>query len=299
MVGLTLGASRRQRARHGLPYVPEEIQGMLLNPDAAAPWRGRTWVTFAGDGKAAKYKRELCARVFHHWKWCNLVRHQKSAVHTRGVLRMLGVDGKNLTHAPGAPSAATFASVWKCLRGGSAPRQGHESAGHRHKVWRMLCCLAEAMYAVGRAFLKQTPGETVVAIHRDEKDGRLQVDFTASNRQLHVRAGTMGIVDNKGGTFGIVQSTKQIFEQFWADMSEHFGAIGCKQFRMDVELVNTDAAADEVAASREQSMPSLPHVHAALTPHVKVVARDRAHGAPRQGHLVDVFCRQHYCSTGC
>ena len=50
---------------------------------------------------------------------------------------------------------------------------------------------------------------------------------------------------------------------------------------MAVELVNTDAAADEVAAPREQSRPSLPNVHAALTPHVKVVARDRAHGAHR------------------
>ena len=49
----------------------------------------------------------------------------------------------------------------------------------------------------------------------------MQVDFTASNRQLHVRAGTMGIVDNKGGTFGIVQTTKEIFEQFWTDNCVH------------------------------------------------------------------------------
>ena len=132
------------------------------------------------------------------------------------------------------------------------------------------------MCAADRSFLKQAPG------HRDEKDGRLQVDFTASSRQLRVRAGAMGIVNNKGGAFGIVQSTNELFEQFWTDMSGSFGTRGCNQFRMAVELVNTDAAADEVAASREQSRPPLPHVHDALTPRVKVVARDRAHGAPRQ-----------------
>ena len=91
----------------------------------------------------------------------------------------------------------------------------------------------------------------------------------------------MGIVANKGGTFGIAQNTKEIFEKFWTDMSRSFDASGCKQFMMAVELVNTDAAAEEVAASREQSRPSLPHVHVALTPHVKAVARDRAHGAQR------------------
>jgi len=282
-MGMAVGATRQQRAKRGLPYVTEEIKGMLLSPDVAAPWKGRTWLTFAGDGKAgAKFTCEVCGHVFHEWKWCSLLRHQKSVVHTQGVLQILGVDGKNLTHATGAPSAASFASAWRSLRCGTAPRQGHERAGHRHKVWRMLCCLAEAMYAADRAFLKQAPGETVVAIHRDEKDGRLQVDFTASSRQLRVRAGTMGIVNNKGGTFGIVQSTKEIFEQFWTDMSGSFDTSGCNQFRMAVELVNTDAAADEVAASREQSRPSLPHVHGARTPNVKAVARDRAHGAQRQ-----------------
>ena len=93
----------------------------------------------------------------------------------------------------------------------------------------------------------------------------------------------MGIANNKGGgTFGIVQGTKEIFEQCWTDMSGSFDTSGCNQFRMAVELVNTDAAADEAAAPREQSRPSLPRVHDALTPHVKVVARDRAHGAQRQ-----------------
>ena len=111
---------------------------------------------------------------------------KKGVVHTQGVLQILGVDGKSLTHATGAPSAASFASVWRSLRCGTAPRQGHERAGHRHKARRMLCCLAEAMYAADSAVLKQAPGESVVAIHRDEKDGRFQVDFTASNRQLRV-----------------------------------------------------------------------------------------------------------------
>ena len=146
--------------------------------------------------------------------------------------------------------------------------------------------MAEAMYAADRAFLKQAPGETVIAIHRDEKDGRLQVDFTACDRKLGVRAGTMGIIHNKGGTLGIVQSTKEIFQRFWTDMSGIFDVNGYNQFRMAVELVNTDAAPDEIAAAREQSRPSLPEVHAALTPTVKVVARDRAYGAQRPSCLL-------------
>ena len=61
---LTVGAARRQRARRCLPYVPEDIRGMLRNPDVVAPWRGRTWVTFEGNGKDdAKFKCEVCGHA--------------------------------------------------------------------------------------------------------------------------------------------------------------------------------------------------------------------------------------------
>ena len=62
----------------------------------------------------------------------------------------------------------------------------------------MMCCMAECMFAMDRKFLK-TPGEIVVAMHRDEKNGRLQIDLTACNQKLATRSGTMGIVANERG----------------------------------------------------------------------------------------------------
>ncbi len=284
-------AARLRRAKRDLPYVTEDVRGMLKNQNVAEAWSGRSWLKVpevpsgSVTSKGVQLQCEACGCVLRikAWKWCNLIRHQKSKPHLRAVLGKLGVDGRDLAPVPGAPSASSFAAVWKEFRSGKSPRQGCEDVGCRGKVWRMLCCLAEAMYALDRSFLKRSPGDTVVAIHRDEKNGRLQVDFTASDRELRTRAGTMGIIDNKGGTLGIVDSTKEIVERFWTDVSGSFDENACNNFRHAVELVNTDAAPDEVAACREQSRPSMPELRVALTPNVKVVARDRAHGSQRRG----------------
>ena len=74
----------------------------------------------------------------------------------------------------------------------------------------MMCCLAEAMFARDREFLASSGGKDplrsggkdpslVVAMHRDEKNGKLQVDFTACREDLSTRAGVIGIISNKGG----------------------------------------------------------------------------------------------------
>ena len=68
-----------------------------------------------------------------------------------------------------------------------------------------MCCLGEAAFMMDRRFL--TDEGTIVAIHRDEKTGRLQLDCTACNTNLETRARTMGIMDNQGGAFGIVATT--------------------------------------------------------------------------------------------
>ena len=93
-------------------------------------------------------------------------------------------------------------------------------------------------------------------------------------------------MDNQGGTFGIVATTKEVFERLWTDIHGIFDSEGYNSFRNAVELINTDAAPDEIAAAREQSIPSAPELRAALTPNVRAIARDRAHGSQRCPHTV-------------
>ena len=89
-------------------------------------------------------------------------------------------------------------------------------------------------------------------------------------------------MENQGGTFGIVAMTKDVFQRCWTDIHGIFDSEGYNSFRSAVELINTDAAPDEIAAAREQSIPSAPELCAALTPNVRVIARDRAHGSQQQ-----------------
>ena len=100
--------------------------------------------------------------------------------------------------------------------------------------------------------------------------------------QMDTHAGLLGIMDNQGGTCGDVATTKAVFERFWTDIHGIFDSEGYNSFRIAVELINTDAAPDEIAAAREQSIPSAPDLRAALTPNVRAIARDRAHGSQRQ-----------------
>lgn len=269
-------------AKTHLPYVPEALRGVR----AVAGWEGATWLGHSSSHRKGSWQCKACKVSFGSWKWSNFKRHHRSKAHQQQVFQIVGVDVRDLALSqpafPGCPSPQAFAAVWKRLREGNAPNQGCEGVGARGKVWRMQCCIAEAMFAIDREFLKGsgTPGETVVALHRDEKNGRLQVDFTVCNSALQTRTGTMGIISNKGGTFGIVQSIVDIFERFWTDICGARDHDGLELFKTSIEVLNTDAAADEISASREQTRPSSTSDNA-VTPNVKIIARDRAHGTQR------------------
>eukprot|EP00971_Amphidinium_carterae_P244024 4845615-Amphidinium_carterae.1 len=75
-------------------------------------------------------------------------------------------------------------------------------------------------------------------MHRDEKSGRLQVDFTASDQSLHVRCGVLGIMGNQGGTLGIVDTTRNIMKRFFTDIHGCFCETAFKKFAEAVELIN-------------------------------------------------------------
>ena len=286
----------RKKCMARLPLLSPEITSLMTRPDASMleTWSGSTWVKLTREAVGGSdptgggsdptdawcVQCTACGMLMGKWKWGNLLRHHKSRKHQFAVLNAIGVNVEGLTAVPGAPTASAFAQVWKELRAGAA-RIGTESLGcDRGKIWRMMCCLGEAAFMMDRRFLKDKG--TIAAIHRDEKNGRLQLDYTACNTKLETRAGTMGIMDNQGGTFGIVATTKEVFERFWTDIHGVFDIEGYNSFRNAVELINTDAAPDEIAAAREQSMPSAPQLRTALTPNVRVIARDRAHGSQRQ-----------------
>ncbi len=274
---------RMALAREYLPYLTADFVKEGLT---RADWQGGTWVMPVDH---SKWKCSVCGLIFKTWKWGNLVRHHNSAGHRRrvvqGIAAATGSDraAKQLPlDLPGAPSLKAFASVWQRIRQGNSANQGCDGVGCRGKVWRMMCCIAECMFAMDRKFLKGngTPGEIVVAMHRDEKNGRLQIDFTACNQKLATRSGTMGIVANEGGMLGIINSSSTLMTRFWTDISGTTDSDGLQRFRLAVEVINTDAAADEIAAANEQSRPSC--TSTALTPNVKLIARDRAHASQRR-----------------
>jgi hypothetical protein len=57
-----------------------------------------------------------------------------------------------------------------------------------------------------RAFLGRLG--VVIVLHRDERKGHLQLRFSAADRDLNVRTGTLGVHENAGGGLGINEAYK-------------------------------------------------------------------------------------------
>jgi hypothetical protein len=143
----------------------------------------------------------------------HLMRHTASRAHKAAVLRYLKINGRE-----GAPATAEFLAVWDAAANGLRPAKGVEQVGKRERIQKLQWCLAEAMRAADREFLKQA---SVIALIRDERHGRLLIRYRAVDANLNFRCGVLGLLKDFGT--GAVNIAKATLEVMQAMMTPGFG----------------------------------------------------------------------------
>ena len=209
-------------------------------------------------------------------------KHQQSQEHHRAVEKYFGIPGGGLA----SPSAEHMLDRFRLLQQGKV---GNSSSKDSAMTW----CLAEALLDKDRAFVR---GAKSLALCRDDRHQRLLIRFTGANAQLETRSGVLGIGIDKGASADdIAMATKTVFEEFCTPRrnapSHGQGPVGLKpdvdarllshlQDVCEVIVVDEEAAelkAADIGRGRRASATEM----APITPNLKFVARDKAHGYRR------------------
>ena len=83
----------------------------------------------------------------------------------------------------------------------------------------MAWALAEGRMELDRRFFRRAK-DLVTALHRGERDSKVQIRFTASNDRIETRRGLLGIEANSGGPDGFNSATKSIVMDFFTPMKD-------------------------------------------------------------------------------
>ena len=218
-----------------------------------------------------------------------LSKHHASAAHKRCVLDFLHVEADT---ALASPPIEEFLDTLQRLCCGQPPLRTSS------KIGAMQWCLKEALLDIERAFIRRSVTATLC---RDERCQRILVRHVAAEPGLQVRRGILGLSKDVGtGAENIVAATSSIFVRFctpryrppyhgnWTKQASHQMPVAVMDANLHmnltaiVEALAVDAAADELLAAdvgrgRRASASELE----VLTPNLKVVARDKAHGMRR------------------
>ena len=153
----------------------------------------------------------------------------------------------------------------------------------------MVWTLAEAVRQLDREFLWRALS---ISLKRDERHYRLVVRFSATRHDLNTRSGVLGQARNFGsGAEAITRATKQIIDNF---ATPNFGAPGSKcttsihgsppladHICAITHQVIFDAASDETLSGRMMRRGLQLDGVSAISPNLKFITRDKAHGARR------------------
>lgn len=219
-----------------------------------------------------------------------LLKHHDSAEHRRASSTFLGLADE---FCLASPSTEDMVEHLRVLQSGRCTAHGTKSNA---KTW----CLREALLDIDRKFMKSARS---LAICRDERHQRLLIRFTGSTANLETRSGVLGMARDMGATAdNIVAATKQVFEQFCTprlNAPRNGGHGGTSSGILDqkllvhlqeiVEVIVVDEAANEGKAAnigrgrRASAMELEP-----ITPNLKFVARDKAHGYRRNLNLISL-----------
>ena len=169
-----------------------------------------------------------------------------------------------MVHGVRPPSKHDFDIVMKAfLAGGCTGRKGLPGVGSAKKLRRMKFCLAEGHRHVHRQALRNAKS---ISFFQDGRRGRLALRYKSADTALTARSGCLGQVSlaieiNDLGALGIAEGTTRILDKFCTRLH---GAPFCfrqplkrkvdsdlrNHIRNAVELVSSDAAADERRASK-------------------------------------------------
>ena len=191
-----------------------------------------------------------------------------------------------------APSAGQFQAVLDELKKGTSPNAVKIDRMSGRKVYKMIFCLAEALYSQDRDFARQA---IVGSIRRDESAGRLLLYFSFATADLRSRSGVLGIRSKFGtGATAITNATADLFARFATPLFkiQDFRPSKAPSEAMDENLlVHTrtvqvqtiiDAAADEQLSVRQMQQQVLPNSNNQLMfPNLKLVTLDHCHATSR------------------
>lgn len=180
---------------------------------------------------------------------------------------------------------------WEAMQQGRSARSMRGPSGSASdRASLMRWCISEAILEDARAFLRKA--RTIVLI-RDERNGRLLIRWRGATAGLEARAGVMGVCKAMPSSEAeaINQATGRIITRFCtsrsapprstrlpgpivdADLERHI--------RDRVEIIVTDAAANELLAGNQGRARRGAAELAPLTPNLMLVARDHAHASRR------------------
>lgn len=216
--------------------------------------------------------------------WC-VKRHARCKSHIKAVSMMIGISPGSMQ---GAPSIDEFAQVLQHFRKGGSVRSFLEGQSS-DRVAMLRWCVFESMAELDRQFLRTA---STMSICRDARRARLMVRFGAASSKLDVRTGMLGCRKNGGETsVEIVKATADIFKVF---CTRYFAPPRCylgpppevdqellNHVTSIVEMLNTDAASNELLAGDIGRGRRAGRADLVITPNLKIVGRDQAHSFRR------------------
>ena len=239
---------------------------------------------------------------------CNFLKHEKSPAHAAALIE-LGFGDAPDDVPQNAPPREHWNILLKDARAGRACGDtGIARVGGRKKIRKMLFCLAEGAREQHREALRKAQ---VISLHQDVGQGRLAVRYCCTDSRLQQRWGLLGamrLLDPKYEEFmqrpthdanALRDATLYIISTLSTPMASppyFYNDVGhddavmdtdlCQNILNSTELLDTDAAADEVLAGRKlRGWTPTGNKHASpydgAMPNVKVQNLDKPHGSRR------------------
>jgi hypothetical protein len=213
-----------------------------------------------------------------------LIKHHHSNDHKRAAATFFGFADDGLA----GPSMEEMREQLRLLQ------LGTPVATKGSKPLAMIWCLREALLDIDRDFVRKA---VTIAICRDARNQRLLIRFTGATSRLETRKGVLGIGRESGADADcIVAATANVFKNFCTPRrgapihgagpfkveDVHVDAQLLKHLQHIVEVIAVDEEAAELKAAdigrgRRASALEL----APITPNLKFVTRDKAHGFRR------------------
>ena len=171
----------KKRSHEWIRNLPQTPEKKLL---LSATWLGfqkKRKGTWKAGCQVCAHFNDTQARAFRSFdvdvlKFSNLRRHHKSKFHKNNVQ---GLMGKSV--GVSAPTESQFLRVWDELQKGVSPHSLDIDNMKAAKIYRMVFCLSEALYAKDREFARKA---VAGSIRRDESNGRLLLYFSLVSKNL-------------------------------------------------------------------------------------------------------------------